>query len=144
MVSVCDVRAAANVEVATCSATLTRKQNLRTVCLSLSQVAEGNGPVNALGKALFRALLPQFPSLDNVVLSDYKVSMHVIFFVTQVSYGIHEMLVNVTLRSVQLRFAAISLWKTGSVVYAMQLLSPSIVSGSIFFNYREDRKPCVV
>eukprot|EP00904_Undaria_pinnatifida_P000929 jgi/Undpi1/10837/HiC_scaffold_3.g01366.m2 len=37
------------------------------------EVAEGNGPVNALGKALFRALLPKFPSLDNVVLSDYKV-----------------------------------------------------------------------
>ncbi|CAM9105727.1 unnamed protein product [Hapterophycus canaliculatus] len=40
------------------------------VCL---EVAEGNGPVNALAKALFRALLPAFPSLHSVVLSDYKV-----------------------------------------------------------------------
>ncbi|CAM9091670.1 unnamed protein product [Ascophyllum nodosum] len=37
------------------------------------EVAEGNGPVNALAKALFRALLPTFPTLLNVVLSDYKV-----------------------------------------------------------------------
>eukprot|EP00903_Cladosiphon_okamuranus_P015421 g14244.t1 len=37
------------------------------------EVAEGNGPVDALAKALFRALLPSFPSLESVVLSDYKV-----------------------------------------------------------------------
>ena len=36
-------------------------------------MAEGNGPVDALAKALFRALLPSFPSLQSVVLSDYKV-----------------------------------------------------------------------
>jgi len=35
--------------------------------------AEGNGPVNALAKALSKALLPTFPSLQNVVLQDYKV-----------------------------------------------------------------------
>ncbi|CAM9351380.1 unnamed protein product [Discosporangium mesarthrocarpum] len=40
------------------------------VCL---QVAEGNGPVNALSKALYKALLPSFPSLQHVVLNDYKV-----------------------------------------------------------------------
>lgn len=43
------------------------------LCLGLYQVAEGNGPVNALAKALFRALLPTFPTLQSVVLSDYKV-----------------------------------------------------------------------
>ena len=37
------------------------------------QVAEGNGPVNALGKCLVKALLPLFPSLEFVELSDYKV-----------------------------------------------------------------------
>ncbi|CAM9677046.1 unnamed protein product [Pylaiella littoralis] len=37
------------------------------------EVAEGNGPVNALAKGLFRALLPTFPSLETVTLSDYKV-----------------------------------------------------------------------
>ena len=42
---------------------------------ALRQVAEGNGPVNALAKALFRALLPTFPTLLNVVLSDYKVRL---------------------------------------------------------------------
>eukprot|EP00611_Tribonema_gayanum_P017169 TRINITY_DN2970_c0_g1_i1.p1 TRINITY_DN2970_c0_g1~~TRINITY_DN2970_c0_g1_i1.p1 ORF type:complete len:663 (-),score=249.63 TRINITY_DN2970_c0_g1_i1:678-2666(-) len=35
--------------------------------------AEGNGPVNALAKALNKALLPTFPSLQHVVLKDYKV-----------------------------------------------------------------------
>lgn len=47
------------------------KRDFRLLTL---QVAEGNGPVNALAKALFRALLPTFPTLENVVLSDYKVS----------------------------------------------------------------------
>ncbi|CAN0578527.1 unnamed protein product, partial [Ectocarpus sp. 12 AP-2014] len=37
------------------------------------EVAEGNGPVDALAKGLFRALLPTFPSLQSVKLSDYKV-----------------------------------------------------------------------
>ncbi|KAG5181285.1 2-Isopropylmalate synthase [Tribonema minus] len=36
--------------------------------------AEGNGPVNALAKALNKALLPTFPSLQHVVLKDYKAS----------------------------------------------------------------------
>ena len=39
----------------------------------LLEVAEGNGPVNALGKCLVKALLPLFPSLEYVELSDYKV-----------------------------------------------------------------------
>ncbi|EKX53307.1 hypothetical protein GUITHDRAFT_64472 [Guillardia theta CCMP2712] len=37
------------------------------------EVAEGNGPVNALGKALKQALLPLFSSLEFVELRDYKV-----------------------------------------------------------------------
>lgn len=98
MVGVCGVRATANVEVATCSATLTREQHLCMVFLSVSQVAEGNGPVNALAKALFRALLPQFPSLENVVLSDYKARNHTLF-ASQVSNGIRETFANITLRS---------------------------------------------
>ncbi len=36
-------------------------------------VAEGNGPVNALDKALRKALSRKYPSLKNVKLSDYKV-----------------------------------------------------------------------
>lgn len=39
----------------------------------LMTVAEGNGPVNALDTALRKALLPQFPALDKVRLTDYKV-----------------------------------------------------------------------
>ena len=35
--------------------------------------AEGNGPVNALNLALRKALLPNYPTLDQVHLSDYKV-----------------------------------------------------------------------
>jgi 2-isopropylmalate synthase len=35
--------------------------------------AEGNGPVNALSRALFKALLPSRPSLQHVTLTDYKV-----------------------------------------------------------------------
>jgi len=37
------------------------------------EVSEGNGPVDALAKALDRALLPSFPSLACVGLCDYKV-----------------------------------------------------------------------
>ena len=37
------------------------------------EVSEGNGPVDALAKALDRALLPSFPSLASVELCDYKV-----------------------------------------------------------------------
>ncbi len=36
-------------------------------------VAEGNGPVNALDRALRKALLPHYPQLAGVQLSDYKV-----------------------------------------------------------------------
>ena len=36
-------------------------------------VAEGNGPVNALNMALRRALYQDFPQLENIHLSDYKV-----------------------------------------------------------------------
>jgi 2-isopropylmalate synthase len=35
--------------------------------------AEGNGPVNALDKALRKALVPHYPKLANVTLADYKV-----------------------------------------------------------------------
>ncbi|CAM9696709.1 unnamed protein product [Chrysoparadoxa australica] len=35
--------------------------------------AEGVGPVNALAKALYKALLPYYPSLQYVTLTDYKV-----------------------------------------------------------------------
>jgi 2-isopropylmalate synthase len=36
-------------------------------------VAEGNGPVNALDTALRQALIPVFPELTDVRLTDYKV-----------------------------------------------------------------------
>lgn len=36
-------------------------------------VAEGNGPVNALDKALRKSLVRKYPSLKNVKLTDYKV-----------------------------------------------------------------------
>jgi 2-isopropylmalate synthase len=36
-------------------------------------VAEGNGPVNALDNALRKALLPFYPTIQNMHLSDYKV-----------------------------------------------------------------------
>jgi 2-isopropylmalate synthase len=35
--------------------------------------AEGNGPVNAIDQALRAALLPAYPQLDRVHLTDYKV-----------------------------------------------------------------------
>ena len=37
------------------------------------KVAEGNGPVNALDAALRKALAPNFPQLDDIRLTDYKV-----------------------------------------------------------------------
>jgi len=37
------------------------------------EVADGNGPVDALANALMRALLPAHPYLENVQLVDYKV-----------------------------------------------------------------------
>ncbi|MDC1206961.1 citramalate synthase, partial [Akkermansiaceae bacterium] len=36
-------------------------------------VAEGHGVVNAIDKALRKALLPFFPTIENVSLIDYKV-----------------------------------------------------------------------
>jgi 2-isopropylmalate synthase len=39
----------------------------------LHTAAEGNGPVNALDKALRKALLPHYPVLANFQLADYKV-----------------------------------------------------------------------
>jgi 2-isopropylmalate synthase len=36
-------------------------------------VAEGNGPVNALDAAMRRALMPSFPELEHMRLTDYKV-----------------------------------------------------------------------
>lgn len=39
----------------------------------LHTAAEGNGPVNALDKALRKALLPHYPTLANFQLADYKV-----------------------------------------------------------------------
>lgn len=36
-------------------------------------VAEGNGPVNALDKALRKALIPYYPAIETMHLSDYKV-----------------------------------------------------------------------
>lgn len=38
-------------------------------------ICEGNGPVNALDNALRKALLPHYPELGNVHLSDYQVSI---------------------------------------------------------------------
>jgi len=40
---------------------------------TLHTAAEGNGPVNALDKALRKALLPHYPTLANFQLADYKV-----------------------------------------------------------------------
>ncbi|MCS6825119.1 MAG: citramalate synthase [Caldilinea sp.] len=37
------------------------------------EVAEGNGPVNALNRALRKAILPFYPRLSNLHLTDYKV-----------------------------------------------------------------------
>lgn len=37
------------------------------------EVSDGNGPVDALTKALMKALLPSYPSLKSVELADYKV-----------------------------------------------------------------------
>ena len=37
------------------------------------QVAEGNGPVNALDDAMRKSLLPQYPELEAMRLVDFKV-----------------------------------------------------------------------
>jgi 2-isopropylmalate synthase len=39
----------------------------------LMTVAEGNGPVNALDAAIRKAMLPRYPQLSRMHLSDYKV-----------------------------------------------------------------------
>ena len=54
------------------------ERRLRAVKVSLDghavmTVAEGNGPVNALDSALRKALVPIYPTLDEVKLVDYKV-----------------------------------------------------------------------
>jgi 2-isopropylmalate synthase len=40
---------------------------------AMMTVAEGNGPVNALDTALRKALIPAFPELEEIRLTDYKV-----------------------------------------------------------------------
>ena len=40
---------------------------------TIHTAAEGNGPVNALDRAMRKALLPFYPELDKVQLTDYKV-----------------------------------------------------------------------
>jgi 2-isopropylmalate synthase len=37
------------------------------------EVARGNGPVDALAKALKKALIPKYPMLQQLELRDYKV-----------------------------------------------------------------------
>ena len=37
------------------------------------EVSDGAGPVDALAKALLKALTPSYPSLNSVELTDYKV-----------------------------------------------------------------------
>jgi hypothetical protein len=39
------------------------------------EVSSGNGPVDALARALNRALLPSFASLSDIELTDYKVRL---------------------------------------------------------------------
>src|SRR3546814_3795453 len=43
------------------------------VCSSDLEVADGNGPVNALDTALRKALVPLYPQLEDMRLVDYKV-----------------------------------------------------------------------
>jgi 2-isopropylmalate synthase len=40
---------------------------------TMHTAAEGNGPVNALDKAMRKALIPHYPALADVHLADYKV-----------------------------------------------------------------------
>ncbi len=49
------------------SSNLTSESNVALEC------AEGNGPVDGLAKALYKALLPTYPILEHMYLSDYKV-----------------------------------------------------------------------
>ncbi len=48
-------------------------ETLELTFLENLQVSDGNGPVDALAKALLKALTPAHPSLDSVELIDYKV-----------------------------------------------------------------------
>ena len=51
----------------------TVKVRVPGVAEALHTVAEGNGPVNALDKAMRKALAPHYPVLDEFQLADYKV-----------------------------------------------------------------------
>jgi 2-isopropylmalate synthase len=53
----------------TCEATV----KLRVKNKDVHTVAEGDGPVNALDAALRKALIPVYPSIEAVILDDYKV-----------------------------------------------------------------------
>jgi 2-isopropylmalate synthase len=53
----------------TCEATV----KLRAKNEDVYTVAEGDGPVNALDAALRKALIPVYPSIEAVILDDYKV-----------------------------------------------------------------------
>lgn len=53
-----------------------RSQAMVKLCIDgqeMHTAAEGDGPVNALDRAIRKALLPTFPMLRDVVLADYKV-----------------------------------------------------------------------
>ncbi len=50
------------------------------------EVARGNGPVDALAKALKKALLPTYPTLEQLELIDYKVCMYVCMYVCKVCF----------------------------------------------------------
>ncbi len=47
--------------------------NLRIGDKSIRATSSGNGPVNALDKALREALIPHFPRLNEIALTDYRV-----------------------------------------------------------------------
>ncbi len=65
--------------------------------------AEGNGPVNAMDKALRRALLPFFPEIDGMRLTDFKVRV--------ISGGATASVVRVVIESTDSR----SVWRTVGV-----------------------------
>src|SRR3546814_1507364 len=46
---------------------------VQTCALPILEVADGNGPVNALDTALRKALVPLYPQLHDMYLVDYKV-----------------------------------------------------------------------
>ena len=46
---------------------------IRVGDLEMHTAGDGNGPVNALNIALRKALLPEFPQLEHIHLSDFKV-----------------------------------------------------------------------